>query len=162
MLPVTPERFAAWAVRPALALLPPVLTSPSAEAMVLAICLQESRLVARRQVAGPARGYAQFEFGGVVGVLRHERSREGVETLCEALDVPVLPGAIHAALEYQDVLTAGVARLLLWTLPERLPTEDECFRGWCQYREAWRPGKPHQETWRDQWDTAWAIVRAQA
>jgi hypothetical protein len=159
---VTVDRFHALALRPALSLLPHEMTSPAAEAMVLAICLQESRLIARRQVGGPARGYAQFEFSGVVGVLRHEATREHAERLCEVLDVPSIAGTVHAALEYQDVLTAGFARLLLWTYPERLPRAEEPRKGWSQYLQTWRPGKPHEHTWQEQWDTAWTVVRAHA
>jgi hypothetical protein len=159
---MTVDRFRTLALRPALGLLPLEMTSDAAEAMVLAICLQESRLIARRQVGGPARGYAQFEFPGVVGVLRHEATREPAETLCELLDVPPLPGPVHAAMEYQDVLMAGFARLLLWTYPERLPRADEPRKGWSQYLQTWRPGRPHEHTWQAQWDTAWTVVHAQA
>lgn len=159
---MTPDRFRALALRPALGLLPLEMTSMTAEAMVLAICLQESRLIARRQVAGPARGYAQFEFAGVVGVLRHDATREHAEYLCELLDVPPVPGPVHAALEYQDVLMAGFARLLLWTYPERLPTQHEARKGWSQYLQLWRPGKPHEETWPEHWNTAWTVIRAQS
>lgn len=138
------------------------MTSPEAQACVLAICLQESQLIARRQVGGPARGYAQFEFAGVVGVLRHDATAAHAERLCEVLDVPPVPGSVHAALEYQDVLCAGFARLLLWTLPEPLPRHTHPQRGWEQYMDAWRPGKPRRERWDDNWARAWDTVRAHA
>lgn len=38
---MTIPRFRAWALRPALSLLPAAMTSPEAEAFVLAACLQE-------------------------------------------------------------------------------------------------------------------------
>jgi hypothetical protein len=159
---VTPHAFHDFALRPALTMLPPAMTSPEARAMVLAIALQESKLIARRQVHGPARGYAQFEFAGVSGVMRHEASRVYADQLCDALDVPPLIGTVHAALEYQDILAAGFARLLLWTHPHPLPKEPQAWLGWQQYLATWRPGKPHQHTWQDHWTTAWAVVHAHA
>lgn len=159
---MSPATFLDLALKPALRLLPPQMDSPEARAMVLTICLQESELIARRQVQGPARGYAQFEYTGVSGVMRHEASREHAEHLCDALDVPPLIGTVHAALEYQDILAAGFARLLLWTLPHALPKEPEGRLAWHQYLSAWRPGKPHEHTWQAHWNLAWAIVRAHA
>ena len=51
------------AVRPAMALLPARMDTPEADCMLLAIGLQESRFVHRRQIGGPARGFWQFEKG---------------------------------------------------------------------------------------------------
>lgn len=158
---MTPAQFHEFAIRPALQLLPAEMDTPEARAMVLAIGLQESKLIARRQIGGPARGYPQFEYVGVSGVLRHETTQAHAERLCEQLDVPSMVGTVHAALEYQDVLAAGFARLLLWTAPWRLPDPRAHHIGWDQYLWCWRPGKPHPETWLGHWDTAWAVVRAQ-
>lgn len=157
---MTIAHFRAWALRPALSLLPAAMTSPEAEAFVLAACLQESRLIARRQLGGPARGYAQWELGGVSGVLRHERTSAHAEALCEALDVPPIASSIHAAMEYQDVLCAGFARLLVWTAPWALPKAPEVSKAWDQYLWLWRPGKPKPATWPEQWERAWDEIRA--
>lgn len=158
---MTPSVFREIALGPALRLLPATMSSPEADAMVVAICLQESRLTARRQHKGPARGYAQFEErGGCLGVLTHAWSRVPAERLCQALDVTATPHAVYRALEYQDVLAAGFARLLLWTLPEPLAREHEPDEAWQQYLRAWRPGRPHPATWDAMWRQAWTSRRS--
>ena len=60
---MTLEQVMRDAVRPALALLPAAMNTPQARCMLLAIGLQESRFVHRRQIGGPARGFWQFERG---------------------------------------------------------------------------------------------------
>ncbi len=78
------------ALRPAMALLPARMNTPAADCMLLAIGLQESRFVHRRQIGGPARGFWQFEKGtrasrgGVWGVFLHAASRDHLATLCKA------------------------------------------------------------------------------
>ena len=135
--------------------------------MVLAICLQESRLAYRRQVTrggeqkGPAVGFAQFEINGVRGVLSHPKTRFHAWSLLEQLgyagkDVP--PYAVQSALEHNDVLCAGLARLNLWWLPWPLPQETDAAFGWQQYEAAWRPGKPKPDTWPRCFEAAWAAV----
>jgi hypothetical protein len=146
------------AIRPALRLLPPAMSSIEAEAMLLAIGLQESRLAHRRQIGGPARSYWQFEFTGCSGVLTHHASRDHAERLCQQLDVYPRAGVVHAALEYQDVLAAAFARLLLWTLPTSLPKREQADTAWQQYQSAWRPGKPHPQTWPELYALAWEVV----
>ncbi len=77
------------ALRPAMALLPARMNTPAADCMLLAIGLQESRFVHRRQIGGPARGFWQFEKGtrasrgGVWGVFLHAASRDHLATLCK-------------------------------------------------------------------------------
>src|SRR3954463_14612266 len=113
---MTPDLFLRTAIVPGFSLLPEAMDSAEARACVLAIALQESALGRRRQMAGgPARGFAQFEKAGISGVLGHEASQSQAIALCETLNVaPTLDG-VYAAIEYQDVLCAGFARLLLWT-----------------------------------------------
>ncbi|WP_238877128.1 hypothetical protein [Achromobacter xylosoxidans] len=141
------------AVSPALALLPTRMDTPAARVMLLAIGLQESRFTHRQQIGGPARGFWQFERGtrasrgGVWGVFLHPASKDHLAVLCKARSVAYDPDAIYAALEYDDVLAAGVARLLLWTDPKALPQIDEADAAWALYRRTWRPGKPHPQTW---------------
>ena len=50
---MTLEQVMRDAVRPALALLPAAMNTPQARCMLLAIGLQESRFVHRRQIGGP-------------------------------------------------------------------------------------------------------------
>ena len=141
------------AVSPALALLPTRMDTPAARVMLLAIGLQESRFTHRQQIGGPARGFWQFEKGtrasrgGVWGVFLHAASKGHLAALCKARSVACDPDAIYPALEYDDVLAAGVARLLLWTDPKALPQIGEADAAWALYQRTWRPGKPHPQTW---------------
>ncbi|CAB3712544.1 hypothetical protein CEY09_30335 [Achromobacter marplatensis] len=135
-------------IKPALALLPAKMDTPAARVMLLAIGLQESRFVHRRQIGGPARGFWQFEKGGgVLGVLTHPSSRDAAHNLCAVRNVAPLSASVYAALETDDVLAAGFARLLLWTDPWRLPTPGDADGAWDLYLRTWRPGKPHPQTW---------------
>lgn len=152
--------IARHAVPTALALLPDRMDSPAARAMVLAICWQESAFKARRQYGnGPARGFAQFEMGGVEGVLQHEASREDADALCRTLGYdPANPRHIHQALEHNDVLAMGFARLLLWTDRRSLPSSEDMAGGWLQYCDTWRPGKPRAEKWASSFARGWALA----
>jgi len=138
---------------PAFALLPAKMDTREARCMMLAIGLQESRFVHRRQIGGPARGFWQFEKGtrasrgGVWGVYLHAASKDRLAAVCKARSVAFDPDAIYAALEYDDVLAAGVARLLLWTDPQPLPPVGDADAGWALYLRTWRPGRPHPQTW---------------
>ncbi|WP_241120523.1 hypothetical protein [Achromobacter xylosoxidans] len=153
------------AINPALALLPAGMDTPAARVMLLAIGLQESRFVHRRQIGGPARGFWQFEKGtrasrgGVWGVYLHQASKDRLAALCKARSVSCDPDAIYAALEYDDMLAAGVARLLLWTDPKALPPVGDADAGWALYLRTWRPGKPHPHTWPDLYRQAAAEVQ---
>lgn len=156
---MTPELFIANALAPALRLLPPNMDTPAARAMVLAICLQESRLRHRKQIGGPARGYAQFEQGGGVrGVLSHPASAPHIRLILSILDYESNPEDCYLAIEHNDILAAAFARLLLWTLPGPLPARGDAEGGWSQYVAAWRPGKPHRGTWDVCYETGWAIA----
>lgn len=142
------DKIRASAIAPALALLPERMTSPAAETMLLAIGLQESRLVHRRQIGGPARGLFQFERGGGVrGVLLHPVSREHAAAVCRARGVDPTEVAVYNALEHDDVLAAAFARLLLWTDPLPLPALGRVDAAWNLYLRTWRPGRPHERTW---------------
>lgn len=149
---MSPELFTRLAIGPALSLLPPQMDSRAARVMVLAICLQESRLMHRRQIGGPARGFAQFEVAGVRGVLTHRASRAHALAAMERLCYEPTVAAAYDAIEHNDMLAVIFARLLLWTLPQPLP--DDAEEGWRQYLEAWRPGKPHPKTWHGHYSTA--------
>lgn len=155
------DKIRASAIAQALALLPARMTSPAAEALLLAIGLQESRLTHRRQIGGPARGLWQFERGGGVrGVLLHPASREHAVTVCRARGVEPTERAVYAQLEHDDVLAAAFARLLLWTDPLPLPALGHVDAAWNLYIRTWRPGKPHLHTWPRQYQQALDAVRA--
>ncbi len=137
------------AINPALALLPTKMDTPAARVQLLAIGLQESRFLHRRQLGnGPARGLWQFErTGGVRGVLTHPASRELAYRICGLHEVAPVAAAVHPALETDDVLAAAFARLLMWTDGWRLPAVGDVQGAWDMYIRTWRPGKPHPQTW---------------
>lgn len=147
------------AVTPALILLPSHMDSPEARVMLLTIGLQESRFEHRYQLVdgggkGPARGFWQFERGsrasrgGCWGVYLHRASSEPLRELCRSRDVSFDPAAIWGQIERDDVLAAGLARLLLWTDAKPLPALGDVQGAWdCYALRTWRPGKPHRRTW---------------
>jgi hypothetical protein len=158
---MTPSRILEFAITPALVLLPAAMGSPSAMAMLLAIGLQESKLKNRHQIGGPAHSYWQFEQGGgVVGVLKHPSTKPHIQSVLAALDYDQTTDApaCYAIIEHNDILAASFARLLLWTLPQGLPDADDPEAGWQAYIKAWRPGKPHRETWDAYFEQAWQVV----
>jgi hypothetical protein len=145
----------------AFSLLPESMRSEKAAAMLLAIGLQESKFRHRAQIGGPALGFWQFEENGVRGVLRHAATSEPAFNALRSLsysDAPII-FAVHKSLCHNDVLACAFARLLLWTLPSGLADRDQPERGWEQYLAAWRPGKPHPETWKSNFNRAWSLVR---
>lgn len=149
------------AIAPALSLLPTRMNSAEAQAMVVAICLQESKLSHRRQIKGPARSYAQFEggrLGGIANVLSHPHSARLAHTFCVVLDVAPDIDTVYQAIEWNDLLCAGFTRLNLWTSPSPMPGIDEPDRAWHIYETTWHPGKPHRSTWNNYYAQAWAAV----
>lgn len=155
---MTPDLFQRIALTPALDLLPESMRSQEAKAFLLAIALQESRLVFRRQIGGPAHGYFQFELGGVEGVWNHERTKKATRDICKALDISLTPLGVWAALEFHDVLACVFARLLIMTIPNPLPARGDTEESWRQYLLLWRPGKPRSITWSPNYLDAWHQV----
>jgi len=140
-------------VREGLALLADRYTSDRAEILLTAIAYQESAFIHRRQIKGPARGLWQFELGGGVwGVMNHRTTKEAARELCQLCDVNFEAKAIYAALEFNDNLACGFARLLLWTDSRPMPTDE--VDSWNYYIRNWRPGKPHLERWAANWAKA--------
>lgn len=141
------------------ALLPPAMESISAKAMLIAMGLQESHFEHRVQIGGPAHGFWQFEAGGGVrGVLNHEATSKIIRDVCAVRKVQPFVTDCYKAIVNDDVLACAFARLLLWTVPGRLPDSGEREKGWQQYIEGWRPGKPHRHTWDAFFDRAWQEV----
>lgn len=154
-------------IDPALAMLPTMMDTPAARVMLLAIGLQESRFEHRRQLVGnpprpvgPAKSFWQAEQGGgmVHGVRLHPATRAAAAALYQARGVPARDADIWEAIESDDVLAAGLARLLLWSDPGRLPTVGDADAAWALYLRTWRPGKPHPQTWPDLYRQAVAEV----
>lgn len=156
---MTLDEFTQQAIEPAYALLPARMRSPRATLMLLAIGLQESRFLHRRQIGGPARGYLQFERdGGVRAVLRHPVTKIHAITLCAARGVLAAPQQVYDAIEHDDVLAAGFARLLLYSDPAPLPALGDEAGAWSYYLRNWRPGKPHPQTWPEMYQNALSFV----
>lgn len=154
-----PQQALKLCIGPALHLLPAKMATPHAEAMLIAVALQESRFKHRVQISGPARSYWQFELVGIEGVMTHHVTDDMATMVLSALDYPH-DNAVHVftAIQYDQVLAAAMARLLLYTVPKPLPGRDDAEEGWSQYMSAWRPGKPHPATWDGYFKMAWDLV----
>lgn len=142
----------------ALKMLPLKWDSIEARAMMLAMGLQESKFIYRVQVGGPAHGFWQFESGGGwKGILTHPSTKD---IMISVLDSMGYSGLIseYPRIEDNDILAYCAARCLLYTVPGKLPMIQQSKLGWEQYLWAWRPGKPHPETWDNNFKQAWNIV----
>jgi len=146
---MTLEEVTSDALVPAFAILPMPMDSPTARLMLLAIGLQESEFLVRRQYGnGPARGFWQCEKGGgVKGVVTNKVTAAHCRNLSLARNVPFDVDHIYNALEFDDVLAAGVARLILFADPRPLPPMDDPVLTWACYLRNWRPGKPRPDEW---------------
>lgn len=146
---MTLTEIVATAIEPALALLPTQMDSRESRIMLLAIGLQESRFTFRRQMGnGPARGFWQFEQGGgAKGVLKHKASAHWMNRVCMERNCMPTPEILWRRVEFDDVLAAAAARLLLYTDPYALPKVTDVDSAWRLYERVWRPGKPHPDTW---------------
>lgn len=153
-----------YTIPAALALLPGAMGSREARAMLLAIGLQESRFQHRRQMGnGPARGFWQFErAGGVAEILQNSSTKPIIEPIVNMFLFTPTPLACHEAIQNHDVLAVCFARLLLWVDPRPMPSPIEHEKGWRIYLARWRPGKPHEATWRANFDAAWSVVKGEA
>ncbi|MFR0690250.1 hypothetical protein ACLUTX_12695 [Enterobacterales bacterium AE_CKDN230030158-1A_HGKHYDSX7] len=151
-------------IEPALLLLPARMESPQAVVMLLTIGLQESRFTYRRQMGnGPAKSFWQAEQGGgmVSGLLRYrvESIRDLVTGLCVGRGVTPVAPDVWNAIEHDDILAAGLARLLLFTDPARLPALGDEVGAWDLYLRTWRPGKPRPKEWPENYAAALEAVQ---
>ncbi|MGH8123374.1 MAG: hypothetical protein ACREPT_11460, partial [Rudaea sp.] len=144
---VTPSAANSSILTPTLALLPIRLDTPEARVMLLAIAMQESELIYRRQSGGPARGLWQFESEGVQGVIQHPATKAIIAAFLSAISVIGTVTNIFNMLTTDDVLACAIARLLLWTDPLPLPAVNDVDGGWQCYLRNWRPGAPRPEDW---------------
>lgn len=148
------------------ALLPAKMDTPAARALLIAIALQESQCIARRQYRnGPARGFWQFETAGVAGVLTHAASKERLYAVLLTLNYPPAVSALHEAIEHHDILAAVCARLLLWTDPRPIPALGEVEASFQMYLRTWRPrdwltGGSHPADWTANYASGLALVEA--
>ena len=157
---MTPSLFLRLAVDPALSLLPESMRTDEARAFMVAVALQESRLVHRRQIGGTAHGYHQFELAGVEGVWNHETTKKAAREICRTLDIAQTPLGVFVAMEFHDILSCYYARLLLLTLPNELPARGDTDESFRQYLLLWRPGRPRPMTWSPNYLDAWHVVES--
>lgn len=162
---MTPISSALDAIGSACLLLPEQMRGADATRFLIAAGLQESRLEHRWQVLdggrkGPARGLWQFEQGGgVKGVLTHPASRYWAHQVCAHFNIAPTPSAVWMELERNDVLAAAFARLLLFTDPKRIPTdEDDAWQAYA--KRLWRPGALRRQPRgiREKWARNWAAA----
>lgn len=142
-LPASPTSVLAGALQPALVYLPGKMAKPNALAQVLTTGLQESDGFRTRlqYQGGPARGFWQNERGGgVKGVMTHPASRDFAVMLCNIRQVIPTIDAVYTSLALDDVLAAGLARLLYWTDSSPLPTLGDHEGAFAIYVNVWRPG----------------------
>ena len=121
-------------IRQGLALLPAKMSGCRAMTMLIAIGLQESGFLVRRQYGnGPARGFWQFEQnGGVKGVMEYPATTSYAAAICLQRGVPFERAKVWAALETDDVLAVVFARLLLWSDPKSCqPSLSPMLHGSC-------------------------------
>lgn len=139
-------------VNEAFKLLPAKMDSKAARIILAAIGYQESDgYKTRIQYGnGPARSFWQFERGGIKGVMLHKASARLAMEICEKRGVDFNSELIWKAMETDDVLGAAFARLLMYTDPKPLPTNQG--DAWDMYaKRLWRPGKPHSSKWPTSW-----------
>lgn len=143
--------------------------SVEAAAMLLAIGEHESKFTHRQQLVGgirdwwrsergPAAGYFQFERIGIRGVLEHRASAQLSRQALAVLGYPDDVETVFKAMIHNDILSAVMARLALWRIPERLPRRDEADEAYRQYLEVWRPGKRRDAEWGSSWWKAWEVL----
>ena len=146
---MTLAEITAAGIDPALALLPAAMGGDGSRVELLTIGLQESRFVHRRQMVGnpprptgPAKSFWQGELGGgmVRGIRLHPATAARAAALCVESGVPNNDTAIWNAIENDDRLAAGRARLLLWSDPGPMPAVDDEEGAWALYLRTWRPG----------------------
>lgn len=156
---MTPDAFLRCAIAPGLSLLPPAFDSPEARAMILTIALQESDLLHRKQIRGPARSYLMFEIIGLTEVLRHPTSSGYAAMVVNAIDYADAPPVeLHHAIEHNDLLACCLARLALWRHPGPLPARAGAQVAWQYYLDIWAPGKPRPGPWPGHYARAWESV----
>lgn len=156
---VVDDKLISLFITPGLSILDRRMDTPEARAMLLAVGMQESRFTHRMQINGPARGFWQFERAGVRGVLNHPATKQAAIDACRALCINPTEADCYTAIAYSDALACAFSRLLLWTLPDNLPSQGDSQEGWRQYVEAWRPGKPRRDTWNGFFSAAWRTTK---
>ena len=146
---MTPDLLYLHGIVPALGILPPEMDTHDARVLLLAIAQQESRLAARWQDGGPARGFWQCETASIA--VANQSATDHVAAVMRALDYDGLTQdpMIAYYITYDIILAAAMARLILWCDAAPLPDQHDATGGWACYLRNWRPGKPAPKRWAD-------------
>ena len=149
-----------------------IRATDAARAMLYAAGLQESNLSARFQAMpaesvvhkGAGRGLWQMRPDDVSRVLTDNSTRERSETSANKYVGSVNPHAVWETLEYDDVLAAIFARLMLWPDPAALPAPTVANEqaAWDYYVRCWRHSPPREQSWAANWRAAVENVGGQA
>lgn len=163
---MTPRVFLSEIMLPAMAWCSNKADLPYSDAstkVLLAIAGQESNWSSRAQISaggvvGPARSFWQGEkTGGLILVATSPNAsltiREKAAKLCVAASVDIKAETIWRAIEGHDGLAYGLARLLLYSDPDPIPTTEEA--AWqCYAKRLWKPGAPKKDKWAGLWKQA--------
>ncbi len=154
---MTPRQFHDLCVIPGLSLLPPVMTSPEARVLLVAIAMQETGLVTRSQVGGSAFGFYQFEEIGVDGVFAHAETGHLAADVAKVLQIPVDEN-FYEAVRWNDLISTVLARLNLWPDPAPLPAIGQELAARNYYARVWRPKIVAIQRWPAAYNAAMACV----
>jgi len=153
-----------------LELLPEKMRTDAARVLLFATSRQENPERSPRQVikvngklsaTGPAAGDYQFEKGGgVTGVLNHPASAALSRQICAERGVITSVDNVFAAIQYDTVLAAALARLLYYTDPKAMPPVGDEQGAWALYLRTWRPGAyaRQPEELRAKWSKTYAAA----
>jgi hypothetical protein len=164
---MTPNEFDTNVLMPGLDYIrqniPFIHASDTEHQMLLAIAGQEGGWAYRVQMGnGPAHSFWQMERGGgITGLLHHPRTQATVAAMCAKERVQAEANAVWAFMATQagDKFSAAMARLLLYTDPQPLPSVTDEEGSWLYYQRNWRPGKPDRSRWSDCFAQALAVVQ---
>jgi hypothetical protein len=116
--------------------------------LLLAIALQESDLVYRRQKhSGPARSFWQIEPPTACDCCERYEPSQLLRMDLFTTWPGIVPVDFYNSLEYNDNLACAVAAGLLYLCPMLLPILGQQEVSWHYYLKAWRPGKPRPYAW---------------
>ena len=149
-----------------------VSVTDAARAMLYAAGLQESNLSARFQATpassalrkGAGRGLWQMRIDDVSRLLTTNSTKERSEAISNKYVGSVHPHAVWATLEYNDVLAAIFARLMLWPDPAALPAPAAVNERAAldYYIRCWRPNSPREKDWTVNWRATVEMIGKQA